>query len=147
MAFFSELATHLDTLRAALGADVEAEQLPFVIERLGDDSVVAALEAATALVRAGEKVRIAGAGVAAARSRREVGHGGLAQKRGHRSPASLIQEITGASKAEAAKHVRLGESLRAAAGLDGAGDGVADAAAGGEVRIITDAEIQKALGY
>ena len=87
-----------------------------MIERLADDSVVAALQAATALVRAGEKVRIAGAGVAAARSTREVGHDGLAQKRGHRSPASLIQEITGASKAEAAKHVRLGESLRAAAG-------------------------------
>ncbi|MCC2033721.1 DUF222 domain-containing protein [Microbacterium allomyrinae] len=128
MAFFSDLAQHLEVLRDAFGGDVEAEHLPALVERLGDESVVAALEAATGLVRAGEKVRIAAAGVAAARSTREAGHDGLAQKLGHRSPASLIQEITGATRAEAAKHVRLGEALRAAAVIEPDDDAVADAA-------------------
>jgi len=131
MAFFSELAKHLDVLRDAFGGDVEAEHLPVLFERLGDESVVAALEAATGLVRAGEKVRIAAAGAAAARSTRDAGHGGLAQKRGHRSPASLLQEITGSTRAEAAKHVRLGESLRAGAGLAAATDESTDAAGSG----------------
>lgn len=128
MAFFSETMQHLQVLRDALGDDLEAERLPVAVDGLCDDSLVAALEAATALVRAGEKVRIAASGAAAARSTRESGHEGLAQKRGHRSPASLIQEITGGTKAEAAKHVRLGESLRAVAGIDG---DVTDAAAPG----------------
>lgn len=117
MAIFSELARHMEVLRDVFGEDVEPDRLPHTVDGLSDDSVVAAIAAATALVRVGEKVRIVAAGVAAARSTRETGHGGLAQQRGHRSPASLIQEITGATRAEAAKHVRLGESLRIAAGL------------------------------
>lgn len=127
MAFFSDLAQHLEVLRDALGGDVEAELLPLALDRLSDDGVVAALEAATGLVRAGEKVRIAASGAAAARSTREAGHTGLAQKRGHRNPASLIQEITGATRAEAAKHVRLGESLRTLAGIDPGRDAMTDA--------------------
>ena len=132
MAFFSDLAQHLEVLRDAFGGEVEAEELPVVLERLGDEGVVAALAAATGLVRAGEMVRIAASGVAAARSTRAAGHDGLAQRRGHRSPATLIQEITGATRAEAAKHVRLGESLRAAAGLDRAQDESTDAAVPGD---------------
>jgi hypothetical protein len=117
MSFFSELVAQLDVLRDAFGGDLEADQLPSALDQLGDEGVLTALAAATGLVRAGEKVRIAAAGVAAARSTRETGHGGLAQTRGHRSPVSLIQEITGSTRADATRHVRLGESLRAAAVL------------------------------
>ncbi len=127
MNFFSELAQHLEVLRDALGDEIDAAQLPVALDRLGDDSIVAALAAATGLVRAGEKVRIAASGVAAARSTRDTGHDGLAQKRGHRSPVSLIQEITGSTKTEAAKYVRLGESLRSAAALDRTDDETTDA--------------------
>lgn len=118
MDFFSELETRLVLLGEMFGGEFDACDLPVVVEGLGDDAVVAALVAATELVRAGEKVRIAAAGVAAARSARKAGHDGLAQSRGHRCPAALIQEITGATRAEAVKHVRLGESLRIGAGLD-----------------------------
>src|SRR6478672_10247595 len=113
MAFFSDLDQHLTVLRETLGGDIGACDLPAIIDALSDEAVLGVLAAASGLVRAGEKVHIAAAGVAAARSRREAGHDGLAQKRGHRSTTALIQEITGATKAEAAKHVRLGESLRA----------------------------------
>ncbi|MBD8024766.1 HNH endonuclease signature motif containing protein [Microbacterium gallinarum] len=130
MAFFSDLDQRLALLREVLGGDLRPERLPVVLDRLDDDDIVAVIAAATEFVRAGEKVRIAAAGVAAARSAREAGHDGLAQRRGHRSPATLIQEITGATRAEAVRHVRLGESLRSAAGLDPVGEeAVTDAAA------------------
>jgi len=128
MDFFSELAAHVAALRGALGCDLVAEQLPAHLDRLSDDGVVAVLAAATGLVRAGEKARIAASGVAAARSAREAGHSGLAQKRGHRGPASLIQEITGATRAEATRQVRLGQSLRAEAGIPPVTGAMADAA-------------------
>ena len=114
MVFFSDLAQHITALGALCGADVTAEQLPRIAARLGDDEVVAMIAQASALVRAGEQLRIAATGVAAARSTREHGQSGLAQTRGHRSPASLVQELTGSTRADAVKHVRLGESLLAA---------------------------------
>lgn len=59
MDFFSELETRLVLLREMFGGEFDACDLPVVVEGLGDDAVVAALVAATELVRAGEKVRIA----------------------------------------------------------------------------------------
>ena len=114
MAFFTELRTVFDSLRDALG-DVEAVDVPAVASRLSDDALVALIQQATLLVRAGESVRIAATGAVAARSTRDAGHGGLAQKRGHRSTVSLIQDLTGTTRSEAAKHVRLGEALTSVA--------------------------------
>ena len=124
MAFFSDLDEQLGVLRGVLGADVAADTLTGTIATLTDDTIVEIISAASSVIRAAEKVRIVASGVAAARSTREHGHGGLAQKRGHRSPAALIQDLTGATHADAVKHVRLGESLLAAAGVGtSAGDG------------------------
>lgn len=124
MDFFSEMRAALDALQTLLGEDVEATGIPAVVQRLTDEGVVALIESATVLVRGAESVRIAGSGVVAARSSRDAGHGGLAQKRGHRSPVSLIQDLTGSTRADAAKQVRLGEAL--AAGLAGADSGSMD---------------------
>lgn len=125
MTFFTDLAKHVDALRDALGEDVSAERMPPVVSLLSDDDVVGVLEWASAAVRALEAVRIAAAGVVAARSRRVDGHGGLAQKRGHRSPAALVQELTGSTRGDAAKHVRLGESLVAGVEAERIGRSVA----------------------
>jgi len=134
MAFFSDIAEHIEVLLGALGESVAADGLPVALSGLDDESVVAVISAASGIVRAAEKVRIAASGVAAARSTREAGHGGLAQTRGHRSPVALIQDLTGATRADAVKHVRLGESLLAGAGVgapveestDAAGDADAE---------------------
>lgn len=115
MSFFSDLQGTLDALRGLLGDDLEAAEIPSAVTRLCDDAVVTAIADASALIRGGESLRIAASGVVAARSTREKGHSGLAQVRGHRSPVSLIQDLTGATRADAAKQVRLGEAL--AAGL------------------------------
>lgn len=124
MNFFTDLRLALDALESLLGDDIAATEVPVVARTLADDGVVSMIECASVLVRAGESLRIAGSGVVAARSARERGHGGLAQKRGHRSPVSLIQDLTGTTRADAAKQVRLGEAL--AAGLADA-DADADA--------------------
>lgn len=113
MAIFTELEHHVDRLRVLLGDD--AVDAAAVVNGLSDDDVAAVIVGAGALARAAERLGIVATGVAARRSSREAGHGGMAQKRGHRNTASLVQELTGSTKADAAKHVRLGESLLDAA--------------------------------
>lgn len=150
MAFFSDLQAALDALRAAVGDDVEAIDIPAAIQSFADDEVLALIEQASVLVRGGECIRIAGTGVVASRSARDAGHGGMAQKRGHRSTVSLIQDLTGSTRADAAKQVRLGEALAAAVasvptelddlgGGESAAEGGTDAAAsGGAPRAATE---------
>lgn len=135
MAFFSDLQAALDALRAVCGEDVDAVEIPSVVQRLADDGVVGVIQHATVLMRGAESVRIAASGAVALRSTRDDGHNGLAQKRGHRSTVTLIQDLTGTSRADAARQVRLGEALTA--GLASAGHGAdsvresgTDAAAG-----------------
>lgn len=129
MAFFSELQAALDALRRVVGDDVEAVDIPSVVQRITDENVLALIEHASVLVRGGECVRIAGSGAVASRSTRDAGHSGLAQKRGHRSTVSLIQDLTGSTRADAAKQVRLGEALAAGLVPVEAGDFADDLAA------------------
>lgn len=81
------------------------------IALLSDDDVARLIEQAGALARSAEKIGIIASGVAAQRSNRDAGHAGLAQKRGYRNPVSLVQDLTGSTRADAARAVRLGESL------------------------------------
>lgn len=115
MAFFTDLDTHLAVLRDVVGADVEAAGLPGRVVGVCDEDVTRILTEATAVISAVEALRVTAAGVASARSRREMGHGGFSAGSGHANAASLVQEVTGSTKAEANRHVRLGEAL-----LDGA---------------------------
>ena len=107
MDFFTGIDQHLGVLRGVLG-DVPAEGLARAVGALPDDVVVRVLAEATAVVNAADAVRAVAAGVIAARSGRDAGHAGLAQVRGHRSPVSLVQEITGTTKGDAVRQVRLG---------------------------------------
>jgi hypothetical protein len=111
MALFTDLESQVALLRRLLGADATAERLPDAMTALGDDDLVATIRAAAALVRGAERIGIVGAGLVAARSQRQAGQSGLAQSRGHRNAVSLVQELTGASRADAACQVRLGEAL------------------------------------
>ena len=115
MTFFSDLQAALDALRLMVGDDVAGVDVPGAVRGLPDDAVIEVIAQASVLLRGAESVRIAASGTVAERSARDAGHDGLAQKRGHRSPVSLIQDLTGTTRADAAKQVRLGEAL--AAGL------------------------------
>ena len=124
MAIASELLEQVTSLTDVLGADVESTRLPEVISGLDGDDVLRVLRSADVLVRTAERVRIAASGVVTARSARDAGHEGLAQSRGHRNSVALIQDLTGSTRAEAAKNVRIGTALmeRRTVGADASGD-------------------------
>lgn len=111
MAIAEELQEQVTALTDLLGAEVRTEELPTAVTGLDDEDVLILLHQADLLMRGAERVRTVASGVVAARSSRETGHSGLAQKLGHRNPTSLVQEMTGSSRADAAKEIRVGESL------------------------------------
>ncbi|MFD5215695.1 DUF222 domain-containing protein [Microbacterium sp. NPDC058345] len=111
MALFTEIEHQVAVLRDLLGADTGANDLVSSMSALDGDALLQGLQAAATLARCAERISIAGAGVAAERSTREAGQDGLAQSRGHRSSAAMIQDIAGVGRAEAQRQVRLGTSL------------------------------------
>ena len=106
-----------------------SEDTPRTLDTSGGGSTTSAAvaEASAALIRGAELAQVAAAGVIAARSAREAGQSGLAQSRGHRTAASLLQELTGSAKADAARKVRVGESLLTPAPVLGEADAEAPA--------------------
>ncbi|MGO3234742.1 MAG: HNH endonuclease signature motif containing protein, partial [Microbacterium sp.] len=110
MAIFSELRDTLEGLESRMG-DVDIDVLLTAIRGLDDDEIVGSLAGAAAVVNCAERMLTVCAGVVAERSRREAGHSGLAASRGHRNPVSLVQSIVGGTRMDAARAVRLGESL------------------------------------
>ena len=111
MAFISEVRALVEELARFPEIDVPSQELPAGARRLTDDAVLAVISTATQLINCVERVRMVGAGVAAERSSRDSGYAGIAQTHGQCTPVALIQTITGVTRAEAAKQVRLGESM------------------------------------
>ena len=91
---------------------------------LSDESVMALVTDVAALASDVARVQAVLAGVVFQRSRREDGHSGLAAVHGHATPASLIQSITGGTRADANRQVRVGSAL-----VEGAGGAAADTGA------------------
>ncbi|MCS3843602.1 HNH endonuclease signature motif containing protein [Microbacterium sp. AK031] len=120
MAIFSELRDTLEGLESRMG-DVDIDVLLTAMRRLDDDAIVGALAGAAAVANCAERMLTVGAGVVAERSRREAGHSGLAATRGHRNAVSLVQSIVGGTRTDAARAVRLGETLIEGADAAGAG--------------------------
>lgn len=129
MAIFSELRGTLEGLETRIG-DVDIDVLLTAMRRLDDDAIIGTLAGAAAVANCAERMLTVGAGVVAERSQREAGHSGLAASRGHRNPVSLVQSIVGSTRADAARAVRLGESLVEAA--DAASAGSANYPVGGD---------------
>lgn len=121
MDILTDLMTHTMVLRRLVGDDCAAVTVPVRMASLNDECVVDVIREASAVITAAESLRVAAAGVAAARSRRERGHGGLSQSRGHGSAVSLVQAVGGTTRADAIKQVRVGEALMAGLGVDGMG--------------------------
>jgi hypothetical protein len=85
-----------------------------VVDRLDDDSLMSLMTATATLRARADAIMSAAAGVVAKRSDRASGYSGLAQREGHRSPVAMVQSLTGATRIEAARHVRFGEAMREA---------------------------------
>lgn len=116
MSFFASITDRIGAIRALLGDVPDATLLPAAAERLDDADAVELLELASAVGQVAERLRVVAAGSVALRSSREAGHAGLAQSQGHRSAVSLVQQVAGVSRGEAARQVRVGESLYSTAG-------------------------------
>lgn len=133
MTDFADVVRLIPALRGRADA-VRAEDVPGMLTACDDAAAVAVLAEATAIVQHAEQLRTVAAGVIAARSSRAAGHSGLAQRHGHRSAAALVQEITGSTRAEAARLIRVGEAVLESAVPrgDGGGAGPMSGAPGGE---------------
>lgn len=121
MSILTAMRERLDRLAVFAELDVEPAHLPVSAAALSDASVLEVLREVTAIANEASKLQSVVAGVAAHRSRREQGHSGLAATHGHATPTALIQAITGSTRAEAQRHLRVGEALLDA-GLPRAGE-------------------------
>ncbi|MEO6505405.1 MAG: DUF222 domain-containing protein [Terrimesophilobacter sp.] len=110
--------TPIDAVPACAGAPLTG---------LSDAGLVGLQKAIAVHERHVDALKTQAAGELARRSRRELGHAGLAAREGFRSPEAMLQSITGATGREAAQLVALG---RIAGDADAAqqllDDGVAD---------------------
>lgn len=101
-------------LAQVLAADADAALLT-------DDELLAALPAVESLVRQAEVMVAQLAFEVAHRSRRELGHSGLASRQGFVNPESLVRSLTRSGLREASRSIRVGTMLgeSAAAGDEG----------------------------
>lgn len=111
MNILTAMRERLDQLAVFAELDVEPTGLPAGAAALSDASVLEVLRHVTAIANDAERLQSVVAGVAATRSRREQGHSGLAAGQGHASPAALIQSITGGSRADAVRQLRVGAAM------------------------------------
>lgn len=101
----------LDSVVTATRALPDVEASRGAIATMDDAGVVALQRALSDLRRAADSLLGLTAGEVASRSTRAHGYSGLAQVAGFRSAADFVQSVTGSTRAEAAKMVRVGEVL------------------------------------
>ncbi len=117
MGFLEDMSDAVARLGVFVELDVPAGELPSSVVRLSDASVRDALGVVAGLVKQATTLQAVLVGVAAARSGRDRGHGGLVQGTGHRNAVEFVRDVTGVSRGEAIRAVKVGEAL-----LDGVGD-------------------------
>jgi hypothetical protein len=105
------VADSLAALENTANSADAATSLPALVTAFDNERLTALLADAAALRAEADAVVAAAAGVVAKRSERELGYGGLAARSGHRSATDLVQSITGSSRSEALRQVRLGEAM------------------------------------
>ena len=115
MNLFDELQARLDALRGLFPTLEAADEISSAVTLLNDETLCDLTDLVAQTMRVYQQFSLASSGAIAARSQRAAGHKGLAQSRGFRSPAALIQQLTGVSRHTAMQHIRVGESLTEAA--------------------------------
>lgn len=108
-----------NALHASL-VDVTVPFAPPTMLGLDDDALIAEQRALAEIRRRVDSASSAVAAEIAHRSRRDLGHAGLAQRFGVRTPERLVQRLTGTSAREAAAMVRVGALLPTAPSTDAA---------------------------
>lgn len=88
--------------------DAEVSSL---VTDLDDERLLSVIADAASARDALDVVLAAGAAEVARRSARDLGYQGLAQRKGHRNVTSLVQNITGQTRADVGRALRTGEDL------------------------------------
>lgn len=109
------MTTPAESLRESAHALARLGSCSADFDALSDDQIVEAERVLSEHRRAVDVYSSWLAGQVAHRSRRELGYTGLAQRTGFTSPEALIQSISGSTRAEASKFVRVGTMLAEAA--------------------------------
>jgi len=123
MGILSDMKQRVNALESCGGTDAEGRALLDAIRVLSTDAVVDLVSIASAIKHDADRLIAVGAAVVAERSTRELGQSGAAAVRGHATPVSLVQSISGGTRADAVRAVRVGEALlEAAAALDESSD-------------------------
>lgn len=125
MRFLEDMSLAIERLGVFAELDVPAAELPSSAVQLSDASVRDALGMVARLGKQVATLQAVLVGVAAARSGRDRVHGGLVQEGGHRNAVEFVRDVTGVTRGEAIRAVKVGEAL-----LDGLG-GDADAVSSG----------------
>ena len=103
MTFFEAMRDAMGRLAVFEELDVEAAALPGAVLRLTDRSVRDALAEVATLAQQVDTLKAVLAGVAASRSGRDTGHGGLVHGAGHRTAVEFIRDVTGGTRGGVAR--------------------------------------------
>src|SRR5699024_5762630 len=101
----------VDAIKGLLPELASAEEIASAVTSLDDNAVYELAELVAQTAQVYQQFALAASGTISARSSREAGHSGLAQSRGFRTPAALIQQVTGVSRGTAMQQIRVGEAL------------------------------------
>ncbi len=110
-------------LTSTLVASLVSTEQPFAVpavDGLNDDELIALQRVLSEVRRRADTASATIAAAVAHRSRPELGHAGLAQRLGARTPQKLVQSLTGGSARDAATMVRVGSLLDAQAEAEAA---------------------------
>lgn len=110
--------------------------LSTVIDEASDSELQSLLKDAARVRSEFDAIIAAGAGIVAKRSERVLGYAGLAQSTGDRTAVDMVQRLTGSTRTEAFRQVKLGGAMGEAdaasvAVFDGAGEPSSPDGAGG----------------
>lgn len=126
MTFIEDMRGAVDRLAVFDELRVAADRMPDSVAALSDDAVRSLISEVGQILSSWQTLQTLLAGVVAQRSSRDRGHGGMAATGGFRTPVEMVRVITGVTKGEATRAVKVGAALLE--GVARGGGDVADAA-------------------
>lgn len=121
MSFLADMRDAVERLAVFAELEVATAALPASVQELSDDSVRDLVDEVGRIAKGWHTLQTLLAGVVAQRSTRDRGHEGMAAQGGFRTSVEMIRVMTGVTKGEATRAVKVGEAL-----LDGVSAARAD---------------------
>ncbi|GGF01505.1 DUF222 domain-containing protein [Mycetocola zhadangensis] len=107
----ASLESHSSSLGSNATGPGAVPPLSLLVDRATDADLEHLLREASRLRSEADAVVAATAGVVAKRSVRDLGYSGLAKRNGDHNAVDMVQRLTGSTRVEAARQVKLGEAM------------------------------------